>query len=212
MALQNPSKYVVKSQREAGGKFLDRITLFTIKLNIPQQYFIHCSTYSLSPLLDRSQNAVSIFMLYETAILVYMFWETGQWYMTPYYQYLCVGILLCHRSRSFCSYGYVQMNLLRECCWHKTPCYLVWNAAISPFSQTGDKVFGDAIPKFLNGIALSPQRNAYILMERIQAVPYQSYMLSTHSPLKPDTFVAELGVFGFFLGYVLLYCSKDFPN
>ena len=78
MALQNPSEYVVKSQRQAGGKFLDIITLFTIKLNIPQQYFIHWSTDSLSPLLERSHNAVSIFMLYETAILVYMFWETGQ--------------------------------------------------------------------------------------------------------------------------------------
>ena len=42
------------------------------------------------------------------------------------------------------------------------------------------------------------ERNAYILMERINDVPYESYLLSTRSSLKLYKYVAELSVCFFF--------------
>ena len=63
--------------------------------------------------------------------------------------------------------------------------------------QKGNNLFGDGIPKFLRGIASASERNAYILMERINAVTYESYLLSTSS-FKLDKFVAELSDSGFF--------------
>ena len=64
----------------------------------------------------------------------------------------------------------------------------------------GNNVYGEDIKPFLEKIENSQERNAYILMDRIQPPVTKNYMVRPGSePMLVDV-ISELGIFGYVLG------------
>ena len=64
----------------------------------------------------------------------------------------------------------------------------------------GNNVYGEDIKPFLENIESSQERNAYILMDRIQPPVTKNYMVRPGSePMLVDV-ISELGIFGYVLG------------
>ena len=67
----------------------------------------------------------------------------------------------------------------------------------------GNNVYGKDIPAFLNGIKDSEERNAYILMDRIEPPRTMNYLVRPGGKsAQPDLteVISELGVFGYIIG------------
>ncbi|XP_057683174.1 glutathione synthetase [Corythoichthys intestinalis] len=60
----------------------------------------------------------------------------------------------------------------------------------------GNNIYGQEICEVLNKVKNSAERTAYILMDKIQPVPTQNYLLRREMPLKVSTCLSELGCFG----------------
>ena len=66
----------------------------------------------------------------------------------------------------------------------------------------GNNVYGDDIKPFLENIKNSEERNAYILMDRIQPPVTTNYMVRPDGqPAKLVDVISELGIFGYVIGY-----------
>ena len=64
----------------------------------------------------------------------------------------------------------------------------------------GNNVYGEDIKPFLESIRTSKERNAYILMDRIQPPVTKNYMVRPgKDPMLVDV-ISELGIFGYVLG------------
>lgn len=61
---------------------------------------------------------------------------------------------------------------------------------------TGNNIYGTEICEVLENLKSSTERTAYILMDKIQPVPVQNYLLRPGAPLKLNSCLSELGVFG----------------
>ena len=70
----------------------------------------------------------------------------------------------------------------------------------SSISFPGNNIFGNDIPQFLRDISITTERNAYILMDRIQPVPVEGYAVFADKPVELGKFTAELGIFGILVG------------
>jgi len=64
----------------------------------------------------------------------------------------------------------------------------------------GNNVYGDDIRPFLKEIENSEERNAYILMDRIQPPVTTNYMVRPGQPPKLVEVISELGIFGYVIG------------
>jgi len=64
----------------------------------------------------------------------------------------------------------------------------------------GNNVYGDDIRPFLKEIENSQERNAYILMDRIQPPVTTNYMVRPGQPPKLVEVISELGIFGYVIG------------
>lgn len=64
----------------------------------------------------------------------------------------------------------------------------------------GNNVYDEEIKKVLEKIKDSPEREAYILMDRIRPPVQQNYLVRSHEPVKLVEVVSELGIFGVVLG------------
>lgn len=64
----------------------------------------------------------------------------------------------------------------------------------------GNNVYGEEIKTVLEKIKDSPEREAYILMDRIRPPIQQNYLVRAHEPVKLIETVSELGIFGVVLG------------
>ncbi|XP_077433268.1 glutathione synthetase-like isoform X2 [Vanacampus margaritifer] len=60
----------------------------------------------------------------------------------------------------------------------------------------GNNIYGQDIREVLGKVKYSPERMAYILMDKIQPVPTQNYLLRRGKPLKLSHCLSELGFFG----------------
>uniref|UniRef100_A0A8C1ABI0 Glutathione synthetase n=1 Tax=Cyprinus carpio carpio TaxID=630221 RepID=A0A8C1ABI0_CYPCA len=60
----------------------------------------------------------------------------------------------------------------------------------------GNNIYGTEICEVLENLKSSTERTAYILMDKIQPVPVQNYLLRPGAPLKLNSCLSELGVFG----------------
>jgi len=64
----------------------------------------------------------------------------------------------------------------------------------------GNNIYGDDIKPFLENIRDSDERNAYILMDRIQPPLTTNYMVRPgKEPMMVDV-ISELGIFGYVIG------------
>lgn len=61
---------------------------------------------------------------------------------------------------------------------------------------TGNNIYGREICEVLENLKISTERMAYILMDKIQPVPVQNYLLRPGAPLRLNSCLSELGVFG----------------
>ncbi|KAK8752704.1 hypothetical protein OTU49_006997 [Cherax quadricarinatus] len=64
----------------------------------------------------------------------------------------------------------------------------------------GNNLYDEEIKKVLEKIKDSPEREAYILMDRIRPPVQQNYLVRSHEPVKLVEVVSELGIFGVVLG------------
>uniref|UniRef100_A0A671KVR5 Glutathione synthetase n=1 Tax=Sinocyclocheilus anshuiensis TaxID=1608454 RepID=A0A671KVR5_9TELE len=60
----------------------------------------------------------------------------------------------------------------------------------------GNNIYGSEICEVLENLKNSTERTAYILMDKIQPVPVQNYLLRPGAPLRLNSCLSELGVFG----------------
>lgn len=60
----------------------------------------------------------------------------------------------------------------------------------------GNNIYGQEICEVLEKVKNSSERMAYILMDKIQPVPAQNYLLRPGAPVKLNNCLSELGVFG----------------
>lgn len=60
---------------------------------------------------------------------------------------------------------------------------------------TGNNIYGSEICEVLENLKNS-ERTAYILMDKIQPVPVQNYLLRPGAPLRLNSCLSELGAFG----------------
>ncbi|CAG5958732.1 unnamed protein product [Menidia menidia] len=60
----------------------------------------------------------------------------------------------------------------------------------------GNNIYGSEICQVLEGVKDSTERTAYILMDKINPVPVQNYLLRRDAPLRMSSCLSELGVFG----------------
>ncbi|XP_051516451.1 glutathione synthetase-like isoform X1 [Myxocyprinus asiaticus] len=60
----------------------------------------------------------------------------------------------------------------------------------------GNNIYGKEICEVLENTKSSSERTAYILMDKIQPRPVQNYLLRPGAPLKLNSCLSELGVFG----------------
>ena len=67
-------------------------------------------------------------------------------------------------------------------------------------NSPGNNVWGEDICRLLTSLGDSVERNAYILMERIQPAPLDNYVIRPGQPLTLQTLVSELGIFGVVVG------------
>ena len=68
----------------------------------------------------------------------------------------------------------------------------------------GNNVYGDEIKKVLNDIRNSPEREAYILMDRINPPTQKNYLVRANEKARLEDVVSELGIFGVIIGYLIL--------
>lgn len=61
---------------------------------------------------------------------------------------------------------------------------------------TGNNIYGSEICEVLENLKNSTERMAYILMDKIQPMPVQNYLLRPGAPLRLNSCLSELGVFG----------------
>ncbi|KAF2344394.1 Glutathione synthase substrate-binding eukaryotic [Trinorchestia longiramus] len=64
----------------------------------------------------------------------------------------------------------------------------------------GNNLYGDDITKTLEKVGHKPEREAYILMERIKAPVQQNYLVRPHSEPELASVMSELGIFGAVMG------------
>ncbi|ESO98072.1 hypothetical protein LOTGIDRAFT_239115 [Lottia gigantea] len=64
----------------------------------------------------------------------------------------------------------------------------------------GNNLYGNSMKEFLESIQDSEERCAYILMDLIKPVKSWNYLVKPNNVLKPVECVAELGVYGCFIG------------
>lgn len=50
----------------------------------------------------------------------------------------------------------------------------------------------------------TPQREAYILMERINALPEKNYLIKAGLPCELSDVISELGIYGVYIGLVFI--------
>ncbi|KAM3617617.1 uncharacterized protein V6R79_008991 [Siganus canaliculatus] len=60
----------------------------------------------------------------------------------------------------------------------------------------GNNIYGSDICQVLQGVKHSPERTAFILMDKIHPAPAQNYLLRRDAPLQVSNCLSELGVFG----------------
>ncbi|KAG5838383.1 glutathione synthetase isoform X1 [Anguilla anguilla] len=60
----------------------------------------------------------------------------------------------------------------------------------------GNNIYGADICQVLSGVKCSSERTAYILMDKVQPQPVHNYLLRSGCPLKLNTCLSELGIFG----------------
>ena len=65
---------------------------------------------------------------------------------------------------------------------------------------TGHNLYGSDLKQRLEDIGLSPEREAYILMERIYPLPEKNYLIKAGIPPVLTDTVSELGIYGYHIG------------
>ncbi|KAM4563030.1 glutathione synthetase isoform 1-T3 [Odontesthes bonariensis] len=60
----------------------------------------------------------------------------------------------------------------------------------------GNNIYGSEICRVLEAVKDNTERTAYILMDKINPIPVQNYLLRRDAPLKINNCLSELGVFG----------------
>ncbi|XP_034028059.1 glutathione synthetase [Thalassophryne amazonica] len=60
----------------------------------------------------------------------------------------------------------------------------------------GNNIYGSEICKMLEAVKETTERSAYILMDKIQPVPVQNYLIRRDAPLQITNCLSELGIFG----------------
>ena len=65
----------------------------------------------------------------------------------------------------------------------------------------GNNIYGEDIVPFLKGIESSSERDAYIMMDRIQPPITTNYMVRPATPVRLVKCISELGIFGYIIGY-----------
>ncbi|XP_075882750.1 glutathione synthetase-like isoform X1 [Nelusetta ayraudi] len=63
----------------------------------------------------------------------------------------------------------------------------------------GNNLYGDELHRVLQALRSSPERMAYILMDKLRPSPVQNILLKRDFPLQVSDCVGELGVFGVFV-------------
>ncbi|KAM9856326.1 glutathione synthetase [Aulostomus maculatus] len=63
----------------------------------------------------------------------------------------------------------------------------------------GNNIYGSEISQVLERVRGSTERTAYILMDKIQPVPVQNYLLRRDAPLHISSCLSELGAFGVYV-------------
>ena len=71
----------------------------------------------------------------------------------------------------------------------------------------GNNIYGEDIVPFLKGIESSSERDAYIMMDRIQPPITTNYMVRPATPVRLVKCISELGIFGYIIGYA--FFSKN---
>ena len=66
----------------------------------------------------------------------------------------------------------------------------------------GNNIYGEDIVPFLKSIESSAERDAYIMMDRIQPPITTNYMVRPATPVRLVKCISELGIFGYIIGYV----------
>ncbi|XP_064160696.1 glutathione synthetase-like isoform X1 [Anguilla rostrata] len=67
----------------------------------------------------------------------------------------------------------------------------------------GNNIYGADICQVLSGVKCSSERTAYILIDKVQPQPVHNYLLRSGCPLKLNTCLSELGIFGAYVRYTL---------
>lgn len=75
----------------------------------------------------------------------------------------------------------------------------------------GNNVYGEDIRPFLASIRDSDERSAYILMDRIHPPKTKNYMVRPGAPAQFKQVISELGIFGYIIGYVVLFVGLCVP-
>ena len=65
----------------------------------------------------------------------------------------------------------------------------------------GNNIYGEDIVPFLKSIESSSERDAYIMMDRIQPPITTNYMVRPATPVRLVKCISELGIFGYIIGY-----------
>ncbi|RXN30909.1 glutathione synthetase [Labeo rohita] len=66
----------------------------------------------------------------------------------------------------------------------------------------GNNIYGNEICQVLENLKNSSERTAYILMDKIQPVPVQNYLLRPGAPLKLSSCLSEVGAFGAYVRFL----------
>ena len=64
----------------------------------------------------------------------------------------------------------------------------------------GNNIFGDDIPRLLDRIENTEERNSYVMMDLIKKPGSKNVIVRSNSPIERVNVVCELGIYGALLG------------
>lgn len=76
------------------------------------------------------------------------------------------------------------------------------------FTCVGNNLYGDELYQVLQAVKRSPERMAYILMDKLHPAPVQNIMVNQNIPLEAADCVGELGVYGVYVRCVISQALK----
>lgn len=71
------------------------------------------------------------------------------------------------------------------------------------FTFLGNNLYGDELYQVLQAVRGSPERTAYILMDKLHPAPVQNIMVKRGAPPQVTDCVSELGVFAVYVRCVI---------